>query len=306
MDLKQLEYFVAVAKLSSLTKAADALYTTQPHVSMVINSLEKELGIDLFFRKSKGVELTEDGVRVYEYAEKTLKDTEMIRQLGRDTGKRWLRLASNPSSYMASLLSDYYDHLNQQDVMLQFSECGIEEMIDRMAKDWYDLGFVFVPKDRRFALKMMAERRHLEYDELFKSGLVLYVGEKHPYFGKSTISSEELVELSFIQADEDYFTLEELLGDQWKGNQENSILNRVISTNSDHLMIQMLESGKVCNLGSYWLREKFKEHNFAMIPVEGYDEKISFGYLKHKDIPLESEALEFLEFLKDQILLECF
>ena len=59
MELRQLNCFLACARNHSLTLAAEELYTTQPHVSMVIKSLEQELGTALFIRKSKGVELTE-------------------------------------------------------------------------------------------------------------------------------------------------------------------------------------------------------------------------------------------------------
>lgn len=65
MTMNQLEYFLACARQASLTKAAEELYTTQPHVSMVIKSLEEELGVTLFHRKARGVELTEDGRRIY-------------------------------------------------------------------------------------------------------------------------------------------------------------------------------------------------------------------------------------------------
>ena len=64
MELRQLLYFVTCARCGSLTTAAEELYTTQPHVSMVIRELEKELGTRLFLRRSNGVELTEAGARV--------------------------------------------------------------------------------------------------------------------------------------------------------------------------------------------------------------------------------------------------
>ena len=64
MELRQLNCFLACARNHSLTLAAEELYTTQPHVSMVIKSLEQELGTALFIRKSKGVELTEAGRQI--------------------------------------------------------------------------------------------------------------------------------------------------------------------------------------------------------------------------------------------------
>ena len=54
MEIKQLEYFVAASEKGSFNKAAECLYTSQPNVSKVILSLEKELGRELFVRNSKG------------------------------------------------------------------------------------------------------------------------------------------------------------------------------------------------------------------------------------------------------------
>ena len=48
MELKQLEYFMVTCEKGSFNKAAECLYTTQPNVSKVISSLEKELGRELF------------------------------------------------------------------------------------------------------------------------------------------------------------------------------------------------------------------------------------------------------------------
>lgn len=302
MELKQLEYFVACAKTSSLTKASEILYTSQPHVSMVIRGLEQELGIRLFRRRSKGVELTEEGKEVFRFAEKVLKDTDFLYQIGHDQGKVWLKIASNPSSYMASALADYYKRIQDSDILLQYTECGIEQMIDKMDKERYDLGFVFAPMDRIFAMKIMAERRRLEYVELFRSGLVVHVSNRHPLYGRACVTLEELSSLTFIQEDEDYFTLDELLGDHWKDNSQTRYLNRVISTNSDHLMIQMLDAGTVCNVGSYWLRDKYRLYNFGMVPIAGYEDKISFGYLKHKNHSLTAHANKFMTFLMEEIL----
>ena len=68
MDLKQLQYFVVSVDSGSLKKAAKVLYTSQPHISKTIKSLEAELQVELLTRKYRGVEVTEEGRKVYEYA----------------------------------------------------------------------------------------------------------------------------------------------------------------------------------------------------------------------------------------------
>ena len=61
MELRQLQYFAAVARHRSFTRAAAALYVTQPALSQQIRRLEAELGLAVLRRTSKGVELTPAG-----------------------------------------------------------------------------------------------------------------------------------------------------------------------------------------------------------------------------------------------------
>ena len=60
-DLKSFTYVLAVAECKSISKAAELLYISQPSLSRFISSLEQELGILLFERKSNGINLTEAG-----------------------------------------------------------------------------------------------------------------------------------------------------------------------------------------------------------------------------------------------------
>lgn len=68
MDFKQIEVFVHVVKHKSFSKAADAIYLTQPTISAHISSLERELGIKLIDRSSKDAEPTQAGKLFYEHA----------------------------------------------------------------------------------------------------------------------------------------------------------------------------------------------------------------------------------------------
>lgn len=68
MDFKQIEAFISVAKLKSFSKAANAIFLSQPTISSHILSLEKELKVQLFDRTSKEVNLTPAGKYFLDYA----------------------------------------------------------------------------------------------------------------------------------------------------------------------------------------------------------------------------------------------
>lgn len=73
MNKQDIEYVTSIAQYKSISKAAEALYITQPSLSRSINKLEQRLGLKLFYRKSDGVELTQAGAVYVEYGEQILR-----------------------------------------------------------------------------------------------------------------------------------------------------------------------------------------------------------------------------------------
>lgn len=61
MDIRVLRYFLKVCELENITKAADALLTTQPNLSRQLTKLEEELGHQLLIRDKRRIRLTEEG-----------------------------------------------------------------------------------------------------------------------------------------------------------------------------------------------------------------------------------------------------
>ena len=76
MELRSLHYFVRIAELGSITRAAAHLHLAQPALTRHVQRLEEELGVALFTRANRGVRLTEAGQRLHESALRILRDVE--------------------------------------------------------------------------------------------------------------------------------------------------------------------------------------------------------------------------------------
>lgn len=86
MDLRQLRYFVAVARERNFTKASQVLHMAQPPLSRQIQLLEDELGVPLLIRKSRPVRLTEAGRVFYEQALQVLGRVDQMQAATRRVG----------------------------------------------------------------------------------------------------------------------------------------------------------------------------------------------------------------------------
>ena len=87
MELRHLRYFVAIAEERSFTRAAERLWVAQPGLSTQVRRLESELGVRLFERHSRGVDLTGAGELFLERARAVLAAADVALSTGRDLGE---------------------------------------------------------------------------------------------------------------------------------------------------------------------------------------------------------------------------
>ena len=77
-NLTALEYVVETAKYGSISKAAQNLFISQPHLSNQIKALESQLGVTLFIRSARGIHLTREGKIFVDDAQSILADIKSL------------------------------------------------------------------------------------------------------------------------------------------------------------------------------------------------------------------------------------
>jgi DNA-binding transcriptional LysR family regulator len=98
VSLDQLSYFVAVAEEGHIGRAARRLHISQPPLSRQIRSLEHELGISLFRRTARGVQLLPAGLRLLPRARHILEAVANVRRLALDDDPRDREVVARGSS----------------------------------------------------------------------------------------------------------------------------------------------------------------------------------------------------------------
>lgn len=146
MNLRQLEYFKAIAEERQITAAAKRLHITQPPLSYELASLERELGTKLVERSSRGTELTDAGRVLYDRACQMLDLAEATKRevgnVGRGlAGTLSLGLISSsggqvPNGALLELTKSY------PDVQFQIREGSTYEVLDMLRRGVVELGVV--------------------------------------------------------------------------------------------------------------------------------------------------------------------
>jgi DNA-binding transcriptional LysR family regulator len=153
MTLQQLTYFLAAADHGSFSAAADSLNMAQPSLSEQIRRLEAELGVPLFVRAGRGVELTEAGRRLRPHAERTLAESqaalESVREMRDLTGGTVAFGTFGSAHYylLGGLVQDFRTRHPQ--VRVRVVGQNSVEVADAVRDGSLEAGLVAIPVDDR-------------------------------------------------------------------------------------------------------------------------------------------------------------
>ena len=129
MNFKQLEYFAAVAEAGSISGGSRALHVAQPPVSRQLALLEDELGVCLFLRTNKGVELTEAGQCLYQQSQKMFQSLRTTAERVRDVdaglrGQLKVGVIYSDVQIAVSLLKEYHRQFPQVELYVRMGSPG--------------------------------------------------------------------------------------------------------------------------------------------------------------------------------------
>ena len=205
MDIRQLQFFVEIARHKNFTKAAEALSVAQPAVSMSIQRLEEELESVLFNRRSRQVTLTAEGEIFLGHAVRILEDLkaanmEMADLRGLQKGEVRLGIPPMMSTYFfPSIIHDFKTMYPNLRLVVSGEGAGsIQKKIDQGELDMGVIAGGHVPET--------LEVRHILCEEV-----VACVPSGHPFMEKASITTREFAAEPLIMFKKGYYQREMLL-----------------------------------------------------------------------------------------------
>ncbi|MGH7388652.1 MAG: selenium metabolism-associated LysR family transcriptional regulator [Candidatus Rokuibacteriota bacterium] len=182
MDLRRLEVFVKVAELGSFSRAAEALFLTQPTVSEHVRGLEDDLGVQLLDRLGRGATPTPAGELLLGYARRMLALTREARQAierfrGRMIGELVVGGSTIPGEYLLpALIGQFKAKYPEISISLRISS-------SRQVTGWVEDGSVEIG-----VVGARPASRALVARELMADTMVIVVPPDHPWAGRANVT----------------------------------------------------------------------------------------------------------------------
>jgi DNA-binding transcriptional LysR family regulator len=184
VEVRQIEYFVAVAEVLNFGRAAERLGLGQPGVSQQVARLEREFGVLLFDRSARAIRLTEAGQRFLPEARAVLTAIERARAAAVGGGEEQLRLGS--STGLGQRLTTVLAELQQASIEVELVSAPTRTRLERVRAGQLDASFV----------RGVESAPGLELIPVWQDSLLVALPAAHPIAAQQQVELRQLKDLA--------------------------------------------------------------------------------------------------------------
>ncbi len=292
MTLAQLRYAITIAKATSMNEAARMLFISQPSLSSAIKDLEEEIGIELFHRSNRGISVTTEGEEFLGYARQVVEQYELIEEkfVSKEQSKKKFSVSTQHYTFAVDAFVSLVKQFGMDEYEFAIHETKTYSVIENVKNFKSEIGILYINDFNEKVLTKLFHEYNLEFHELLKCRIYVYMWKGHPLANAAEISLEDLAEypcLSFEQGEYNsfYFAEEVLSTYEYKrlikADDRATLLNLMVGLNAYTLC-----SGIIC--------EELNGSEYCAVKLAS-DEIMTIGYLKRKGANISRLGAKYLE-----------
>lgn len=194
MNLLHVKYAVEVARLGSLGKASETLLVATPNISRSIKELEADLGITIFDRTTKGMELTPEGEEFLSFAGSILEQIEQVENMYKiGTAKKQVFSISVPRAcYISEAFAEFSKTLSVDDAEIFYKETNSRRTIRNLLERDYKLGIIRYAENYDKYFKSTLEEKGFCFELVTEFTYSLIMSADNPLAKKESITYDDL------------------------------------------------------------------------------------------------------------------
>lgn len=302
MTLTQLQYAITIAGAGSMNEAARALFLSQPSLSSAMKELEEEIGVRLFLRTNRGIALTPEGEEFIGYARQVVEQYSLMesRYIKKEKIKKKFSVSMQHYTFAVKAFIEMVKQFGMDEYEFAVYETKTYEVIENVKDFKSELGILYLNAFNEKVLKKIFSEYNLEFHEILKCGIYVYMWKGHPLAKRKEVTLDELDEypcLSFDQGKNNsfYFAEEVLSAYEYK---------RLIKANDRATLLNLMVGMNGYTMCSGILCEELNGSDYVAVKLKS-EEIMSIGYLMRKGVaisPLGQKYLEELAKYRDKAL----
>ena len=301
MTLQQLLYVLTVSDEKTMNKAAEKLFVSQPTLTSAIQSLEKELNIQIFNRTSHGVTVTQQGREFLTYARQLYQQYELLKNRYEDESLRSIkfRVSCQHYSFATKAFVNTVKKYGTSKYDFAISETKTMHVIEDVGNSLSEIGILYLSNYNRHFMMKQFDEWNLEFHKLADCDAFVYLYKGHPLAKKKSITYEELLpypNMTFDQGDNpSMYTSEEILV-------ENEF-PRKIQVNDRATMLNLMRGLNGYTLCSGIISKDLNGDDYVVVPyqanVENPNSMMEIGYITRKYTVLSGIGNTYVQTMKD-------
>lgn len=190
MTLQQLLYALTIAEKGSMNKAAESLFISQPSLTLAMKDLEKEIGVTIFRRSSRGVELTNEGEDFLISARQIYQQYELLKDKysGTEDIRRKFAVSTQHYSFITKAFVETVKKYDTKNFDFAIRETKTRDVISDVGKLRSEIGILYESDFNRKVITKMLHDNDLDFTKLIDCKAYVYLWKNHPLAGESQIS----------------------------------------------------------------------------------------------------------------------
>jgi DNA-binding transcriptional LysR family regulator len=278
-----------------MNKAAAELFITQPSLSSTIRDLEEEIGLTIFLRSNRGIVITPDGEEFLGYARQMLEQYRQMEErfVKKEKFKKKFSVSMQHYTFAVQAFIHMAKEFGMDDYEFAVHETKTYEVILNVKNQKSEVGILYLNDFNQKAMEKLLADNDLEFIDLFRCGIYVYLWKGNPLAAMDRIGFEDLKNypcLSFEQGNNNSFYLAEEVFSTYeykqiiKADDRATLLNLMVGLNGYTLCC-----GIIC--------EDLNGGEYRAIPLDTED-KMRIGYIKKKKMPLSVLGTKYIDELK--------
>ena len=195
MNLQHMKYAVAVAETGSINKAAKKLFVGQPNLSRAIKDLENNLGVAIFERSARGMELTPEGGVFLRYAKAILQQVDEVEHMFTEGSakKKHFSISVPRSSYISEAFARFSCELPaDEEFEIFYKETNAMRTLKNVLQDDFKLGILRYAENYDRYYKELMEEKGLQCELVAEFRYALLMSRDCPLAQQESIPYEDL------------------------------------------------------------------------------------------------------------------